>query len=172
MAHCRHRGSSASLCLLIDFHVGDLHQERHGGSTLRLVSCHLIKINSESNVVMRHGECPRYADVPCAWLDWQCTPALRSFRRSLGYPSLLPTDSRRLEWQFSDPLSTHQNKVRHVTKESQGMDLAWGISPKFEGLSGDCVCFWRLRTFPTAPRMSAVGDYRRDTTTYASNVCF
>ena len=100
-----------------------------------------IKINSESNVVIRHGECPRYADVPCAWLDWQCTPALRSFRRSLGYPSLLPTDSRRLEWQFSDPLSTHQNKVRHVTKESQGMDLAWGISPKFEGLS-DCVCFW------------------------------
>ena len=100
-----------------------------------------IKINSESNVVMRHGECPRYADVPCAWLDWQCTPALRSFRRSLGYPSLLPTDSRRLEWQFSDPLSTHQNKVRHVTKESQGMDLAWGISPKFEGLS---VCFWHL----------------------------
>src|SRR6476469_9011634 len=37
MAHCRHRGSSASLCLLIDFHIGDLHQERHGGSTLRLV---------------------------------------------------------------------------------------------------------------------------------------
>ena len=48
-------------------------------------------------------------------------------------------DSRRLEWQFSDPLSTHQNKVRHVTKESQGMDLAWGISPKFEGLSGGIV---------------------------------
>jgi len=22
-----------------------------------------IKINSESNIVMRHGECPRYADV-------------------------------------------------------------------------------------------------------------
>ena len=102
-----------------------------------------IKINGESNVVMRHGECPRYADVPYAWLDWQCTPALRSFRRSLGYPSLLPTDSRRLEWQFSDPLSTHQNKVRHVTKESQGMDLAWGISAKFEGLS-DCVCFWHI----------------------------
>ena len=88
-----------------------------------------IKIDSKSNVVMRHGEFPRYADVPYAWLNWQCTPALRSFRRSLGYPSLLPTDSRRLEWQFSDPLSTHQNKVRHVTKESQGMDLAWG-------------CFW------------------------------
>jgi len=94
-----------------------------------------VKINGESNVVMRHGECPRYADEPCAWLDWQCTPALRSFRRSLGYPSLLPTDSRRLEWQFSDPLSTHQNKVRHVAKGSQGMGLAWGTSPKFEGLS-------------------------------------
>jgi hypothetical protein len=107
-----------------------------------------MKINSESNVVIRHGECPRYADVPCAWLDWQCTPALRSFRRSLGYPSLLPTDSRRLEWQFSDPLSTHQNKVRHVTKESQGMDLAWGISPKFEGLS-DRVRFWHLFGDPT-----------------------
>ena len=102
-----------------------------------------IKINSGSNVVMRHGACPRYADVPYAWLGWQCTPALRSFRRSLGYPSLLPTDSRRLEWQFSDAISTHQNKVRHVTKESQGMDLAWGISPKFEGLS-DYVCFWHL----------------------------
>jgi hypothetical protein len=23
------------------------------------------------------------------------------------------------------------------------MDLAWGISPKFEGLS-DCVCFWHF----------------------------
>ena len=68
-------------------------------------------------------------------------PALRSFRPSLGYPSLLPIDSKRLEWQFSDRLSSNQNKVRHVTKESQGMDLAWGISPKFEGLS-DCVCFW------------------------------
>jgi len=34
-----------------------------------------IKINGESNVVMRHGECPRYADAPC-WLDWQCIPAL------------------------------------------------------------------------------------------------
>ena len=99
---------------------------------------------------MRHGECPRYADAPCAWLDRQCTPALRSFRRSLGYPSLLPTDSRRLEWQFSDPLSTHQNKVRHVTKESQGMDLASGISPKFEGLS-DCVCFWHFSDIPPAP---------------------
>ena len=29
-----------------------------------------IKVNGESNVVMRHGECPRYADVPYAWLDW------------------------------------------------------------------------------------------------------
>ena len=102
-----------------------------------------IKVNGESNVVMRHGECPRYADVPYAWLDWQCTPALRSFGRSLGYPSLLLTDSRRLERQFSEAISTHQNKVRHVTKESQVMDLAWGISPKFEGLS-DCVCFWHL----------------------------
>ena len=99
-----------------------------------------IKFDGKSNVVMRHGECPRYADVPYAWLDWQCTPALRSFRRSLGYPSLLLTDSRRLGWQFSDPLSSNQNKVRYVTKESQGMDLAWGISPKLEGLS-DCVCF-------------------------------
>ena len=46
-----------------------------------------IKINGESNVVMRHGECPRYADAPCAWLDWQCTPALRPVRRSiLGIP--------------------------------------------------------------------------------------
>ena len=33
-----------------------------------------IKIDSESNVVMRHGEYPRYADVPCAGLDWQCIP--------------------------------------------------------------------------------------------------
>ena len=100
-----------------------------------------IKVNGESNVVMRHGECPRYADVPYAWLDWQCTPALRSFGRSLGYPSLLPTDSRRLEWQFSDPLSTHQNKVRHVTKESQRMELlAWDLT-QVEGLS-DFVCFW------------------------------
>ena len=82
-----------------------------------------IKIKSESKVVMRHGQSPRYADVPYAWLDWQCTPALRSFGRSLGYPSLLLTDSRRLEWQFSDAISTHQNKVRHVTKESQGMIL-------------------------------------------------
>ena len=96
-------------------------------------------INGESNVVVRHGECPGMPMCPVPGFEWQCTPALRSFRHSLGYPSLLPTDSRRLEWQFSDPLSTHQNKVRHVTKESQGMDLAWGISPKFEGLS---VCFW------------------------------
>src|SRR6476646_5520789 len=58
-------------------------------------------------------------------------------------PLYYPTDSRRLEWQFSDPLSTHQNKVRLVTKESQGMDLAWGISPKFEELS-DFVYFWHL----------------------------
>ena len=65
------------------------------------------------------------------------------YRLSLGYPSLLPTDSRHLAWQFSDPLPAHQNKVRHVTKESQGMDLAWGISPKFEGLS-DYVCFWHI----------------------------
>src|SRR6476646_9720662 len=119
MAHFRQRGSSASLCLLIDFHVGDLHQERHGGSTLRLVSCH----RSRSMV----------------------SPML--FRRSLGYPSLLPTDSRRLEWQFSDPLSTHQNKVRHVTKGSQGMDLAWGTSPKFEGLS-DWLLLAHLRPTP------------------------
>ena len=90
-----------------------------------------IKFDGKSNVVMRHGECPRYADVPCAWLDWQCTPALRSFRRSLGYPSLLPTDSRRLEWQFSDPLSSNQNKVRYVIKESQGMDLAWAFHPSW-----------------------------------------
>ena len=78
-----------------------------------------IKIDSESNVVMRHGECPRYADVPCAWLTGSASLALQSFRQSLGHPSLLPSDSRRLEWQFSDPLSTLQNKVRHVTKESQ-----------------------------------------------------
>ena len=57
-------------------------------------------------------------------------------------------DSRRLEWQFSDPLSTHQNKVRHVTKGSQGMDLAWGTSPKFEGLS-DWLLLAHLR--PTPP---------------------
>ena len=81
--------------------------------------------------------------MPCAWQTGSASLALRSFRLSPGYPSLLPSDSRRLEWQFSDPLSTHQNKVRHVTKESQGMDLAWGISPKFEGLS-DYVCFWHI----------------------------
>jgi len=40
---------------------------------------------------------------------WQCTPALRPVRRSiLGYPSLLRSDSRRLEWQFSDPLLREQ----------------------------------------------------------------
>ena len=86
---------------------------------------------------MRHGQSPGFADVPYALANQQCTP-VTAVTRYLGYPSLLPTDSRRLEWRFSDPLSTHQNKVRHVTKESQGMDLAWGISPKFEGLS-DCV---------------------------------
>lgn len=68
---------------------------------------------------MRHGQSPRYADVPCAWQTGSASLALRSFRLSPGYPSLLPRDSRRLEWQFSDPLSTHQNKVRHVTKEPQ-----------------------------------------------------
>ena len=29
------------------------------------------------------------------------------------------------------------------------MDLAWGISPKFEGLS-DCVCFWHQADVQTA----------------------
>ena len=68
-----------------------------------------IKINSESNVVMRHGECPGMPMCPVP--DWtlQCAPALRPVRRSiLGYPSLLRTDSRRLEWQFSDPLLREQ----------------------------------------------------------------
>ena len=102
-----------------------------------------IKIKSESKVVMRHGQSPRYADVPYAWLTNSASLSLRSLRRSWGYPSLLLTDSRRLERQFLDPLSTHQNKVRHVTKESQGMDLVWGISPKSGGLS-DCVCCWHL----------------------------
>src|SRR6478672_1832054 len=86
------------------------------------------------------------------------------YRLSLGYPSLLPTDSRHLAWQFSDPLSAHQNKVRHVTKESQGMISRGASHPCSRGESGDFVCFWRLRIFPTAPRMSAVGGY---TCTYA-----
>ena len=102
---------------------------------------------------------PRYADVPYARLDWQCTPALRSLRRSLGYPSLLPTDSRRLGWQFLDPLSTHQNKVRHVTKGSQGMDLVWGISPKSEGLS-DCVCCWHKADVLNALTNALLGTKR------------
>ena len=93
-----------------------------------------IKFDGKSNVVMRHGECPRYADVPYAWLDWQCTPALRSFGRSLGYPSLLLIDSRRLEWQFSDAISTHQNKVRHVTKESQRMNIRVGHFSQVRGI--------------------------------------
>jgi hypothetical protein len=29
------------------------------------------------------------------------------------------------------------------------MDLAWGTSPKFEGLS-DCVCFWHKTDVPLA----------------------
>jgi hypothetical protein len=36
LAHCRHRGSSASLCRLIDFQIGDLHHERQSGSALRV----------------------------------------------------------------------------------------------------------------------------------------
>ena len=40
MAHCRHRGSTASLCLLIDFQIGDLHHERQSGSALRVARCH------------------------------------------------------------------------------------------------------------------------------------
>ena len=40
IAHCRHRGSSASLCLLIDFQIADLHHERQGGPALRVVCCH------------------------------------------------------------------------------------------------------------------------------------
>ena len=63
------------------------------------------------------------------------------------------------------PLSTHQNKVRHVTKESQGMDLAWGISPKFEELS-DCVYFWYLSDIQVGtaqrPAPSPFGHQRVD----------
>ena len=127
-----------------------------------------IKINSESNVVMRHGECPpvcrcalclaRLAVHPCTAV----VPAVSGLSLSITY------DFRRLEWQFSDPLSTHQNKVRHVTKESQGMDLAWGISAKFEGLS-DCVCFWHIADID-ALRMSAFGG-KADIPYTLANVC-
>ena len=83
--------------------------------------CHATdQIKSKSKVVMRHGQSPRYADVPYAWL-LAVHPCHCAFRRCWGYPSLLLTDSRRLERQFLDPISTHQNKVRDVTKESQGM---------------------------------------------------
>ena len=40
-----------------------------------------------------------------------------------------------------------------MTKESQGMDLEWGISPKFEGLS-DCVCFWHQADVQTTALMN------------------
>ena len=81
----------------------------------------------------------RLAVHPCTAV----VPAVSGLSLSITY------DSRHLEWQFSDPLSSNQNKVRYVTKESQGMDLAWGISPKFEGLS-DCVCFWHQADVQTA----------------------
>ena len=122
-----------------------------------------IKIKSESKVGMRHGQSPRYADMPYAWL-LTVHPCHCRYGAVWGYPSLLLTDFRRLERQFLDPISTHQNKVRDVTKESQGMDLVWSISPKSGGLS-DCVCFWHLAHVQATPinvRVKRKNGHRAD----------
>jgi len=52
-----------------------------------------IKIKSESKVGMRHGQSPRYADVPYALANQQCIP-VTAVTALLGYPSLFLTDSR------------------------------------------------------------------------------
>ena len=67
-----------------------------------------IKIDSESDVVMRHCGAPGMPMCPVPGSTGSAPLHCGRSGGLLGYPSLLPTDSRRLEWQFSDPLSTHQ----------------------------------------------------------------
>ena len=152
MAHCRHSGSSASLCLLIDFHVGDLHQERHGGSALRLVSRHRSRSMVSPMLWCGMASAPRMpmCPMPGSTGVHPCTAVVGA---SLGYPSLLPTDSRRLEWQFLDPISpTKIKSARDQRVTAYGSSR--GTSPKFEGL---CL----MRADPTNDHYRSKADETR-----------
>ena len=84
---CRHRGSAASLCLLIDFQIGDLHHERQSGSALRVARCH-EPASIVNAVLLRGMTC---APPACQCAAWRTTArlALPPFAESLFYEPIL-----------------------------------------------------------------------------------
>ena len=71
-----------------------------------------IKIKSESKVVMRHGQSPRYADVPYAWLTNSASlslPLRRYWAIPLYYLLILGVESG----NFGTPLNP--TKIKFAT---------------------------------------------------------
>ena len=66
--------------------------------------------------------------MPMCPVPWPAVHLCTAVVPAVSGLSLSITYSRHLAWQFSDPLSTHQNKVHHEIKKSQDMDLAWNLT--------------------------------------------